>query len=51
MARRVRELGGGIEKTSIGSSTETYESYFEQHDSSQRKANYTDVVNKCARAE
>lgn len=50
MSRRVRDLGGGIEKENVGSSTATYEGYFEQHDSANRKANYTDVVNKCVAA-
>ena len=53
-APKVSEMGGGISRADAGVDTQTYVDYFEGDfaagkDASKRKANYTDVVNKCVR--
>ncbi len=55
-APRVSQMGGGIAREDIGASTRTYVDYFEGDnaagkDAGTRKANYSDVVNKCVSAQ
>lgn len=51
-APKVSEMGGGIGRAAAGKETQTYVDYFEGDNAAgmsagKRKANYTDVVNKC----
>ena len=39
-------MGGGMKQADVGKNTATYQQYFKEDDSSKRKANYADVVNK-----
>ena len=39
-------MGGGMVQGEVGKNTADYQNYFASDDSSARKANYTDVVNK-----
>ena len=51
-APKVSQMSGGIGRAAAGKDTQTYVDYFEGDnaagkDAGKRKANYTDVVNKC----
>jgi len=45
-APKLTQLGGGINREETGKATSDYEEYFKDQDSTERKGNYADVVNK-----